>query len=128
MVDERPPRSRTAFNKSLREDAGGLKRVLCESSKTLKRVDLRLNPLGLAVDPTSEGPLGRWLLECLEDERCLAGASALDMYPTNLPSGMDILLKCVERTRAQLVELVVRDRYWNAEEIGDLFEQEGSHI
>ena len=113
---------RTAFNKSFREDAGGLKRVLCESSKTLKKVDLRLNPSGLAVDPTSEGPLGRWLLECLEDERCLAGASALDVYPTNLPSGMDILLKCVERTREQLVELVVRDRYLNAEEIGDLLE------
>ncbi|EDR10069.1 uncharacterized protein LACBIDRAFT_318019 [Laccaria bicolor S238N-H82] len=115
---------RTAFNRAFREDAGGLKRVLCGSSKTLKRVDLRLNPSGSAIDPTSEGPLGTWLLECLEDERCLAGACALDVYPTNLnlPSGMDILLKCVERTREQLTELVVRDRYLNPEEIGDLLE------
>lgn len=113
---------RTAFNRAFREDAAGLKRVLCGSSKTLKRVELRLNPSGAAVDPTSEGPLGRWLLECLEDERCLAGARALDVYPTNLPSGMDVLVKCVERTRERLGELVVRDRYLNMEEIADLLE------
>jgi hypothetical protein len=113
---------RTAFNKSFREDAGGLKRVLCESSETLRRVDLRLNPSGSAVDPTSEGPLGGWLLECLEDERCLAHVRALDVYPTNLPSGMDVLLMCVRRTREQLVELVVRDRYLHVEEIGELLE------
>jgi len=113
---------RTAFNKSFREDAGGLKKVLCGSSKTLRRVDLRLNPSGSAIDPTSEGPLGRWLLECLEDERCLENVSALDVYPTNLPSGMDVLLKCVERTGERLVELVVRDRYLSPEEIGELLE------
>ena len=113
---------RTPFNKSFREDAGGLRRVLCGSSKTLTRVNLRLNPLGSAVDPLSEGSLGRWLLECLEDERCLANVSSLDVYPTNLLSGIDILLKCVERTRTQLVELVVRERYLDAEEMGDLLE------
>lgn len=107
---------RTPFNTAF-GDASGLKGLICDSSSTLQRVDLRLNPAGLTVDPSSEEPLSRWLLECMSDERFFSKLQALDIYPTNMAAGMEFLLDCIRRTSTNLVELVVRDRYLQHGEI-----------
>ena len=107
---------RTPFNKAF-GDASGLKDLICDSSSTLKRVDLRLNPAGLTVDPSTEEPLSRWLLECISDERFFSKLQVLDIYPTNMAAGMEFLLGCIQRTSANLVELIVRDRYLQDREI-----------
>ena len=107
---------RTVFNKAF-GDASGLKGLICDNSGTLQRVDLRLNPAGLPVNPLSEEPLSRWLLECISDERFFSQLQVLDIYPTNLPVGMEFLLGCIQRTSKTLVDLMVRDRYLPAGEI-----------
>ncbi|KAF8808679.1 hypothetical protein BYT27DRAFT_7188646 [Phlegmacium glaucopus] len=107
---------RTAFNKAF-GDASGLKGLIRDSSGTLQRVDLRLNPTGLTVDPSSEESLSRFLLECVSDERFFSQLRVLDIYPTNLAAGMDFLLGCIQRTSKSLEELIVRDRYWQDGEI-----------
>lgn len=101
---------RTHFNRAF-GDASGLKGLICNSSSTLQRIDLRLNPTGLTVDPLSEEPLSRWLLECFSNEDFFSQLRILDIYPTNLAVGMEILLGCIQRTSKSLVELIVRDRY-----------------
>ena len=107
---------RTPFNTAF-GDASGLKGLICDSSSTLQRVDLRLNPAGLTVDPSSEEPLSRWLLECISDERFFSKLQVLDIYPTNMAVGMEFLLGCIQRTSTNLVELIVRDRYLQDREI-----------
>ena len=101
---------RTPFNTAF-GDASGLKGLICDSSSTLQRVELRLNPTGLAVDPSTEEPLNRWLLECISDERFFSKLQVLDIYPTNMAAGMEFLIGCIQRTSTNLVELIVRDRY-----------------
>jgi hypothetical protein len=98
-------------------DASGLKDLICDSSDTLQRVHLRLSPTGLTVDPSSEEPLSRWLLECISDERFFSKLQVLDIYPTNMAAGMGFLLGCIQRTSTNLVELIVRDRYLQDREI-----------
>jgi len=107
---------RIAFNRAF-GDASGLKGLICDSSGTLRRVDLRLNLTGLTANPLSEGPLGRFLLDCVSDERFFSQLRVLDIYPTNLIAGMDFLLGCIHRNSQSLVELIVRDRYWEDGEI-----------
>ena len=107
---------RTPFNTAF-GDASGLKGLICDSSDTLQRVDLRLNPVGSTVDPSSEEPLSRWLLECISDERFFSKVQVLDIYPTNMAAGMEFLLGCIQRTSTNLVELIVRDRYLQDREI-----------
>ena len=53
---------RTTFNTAF-GDASGLKRLICDSSDTLQRVDLHVNPARSMGDPSSEEPLSRWILE-----------------------------------------------------------------
>ena len=107
---------RTPFNTAF-GDASGLKGLICDSSDTLQRVDLRLNPAGLTLDPSSEEPLSRWLLECISDERFFSKLQVLDIYPTNMAAGMEFLLGCIQRTSTNLVELIVRDRYLQDQEV-----------
>jgi len=107
---------RTPFNTAF-GDASGLKGLICDSSSTLQRVDLRLNPAGLTVDPSTEEPLIQWLLECISDERFFSKLQVLDIYPTNMAAGMEFLLGCIQRTSTNLVELIVRDRYLQDQEV-----------
>jgi hypothetical protein len=107
---------RTPFNKAF-GDASGLKDLICNSSGTLQRVDLRLNPAGLTMDPSKEEPLSRWLLQCISDQRFFSQLRGLDIYPTNMTAGMEFLLWCIQRTSKSLVELIVRDRYLQGSEV-----------
>ena len=116
---------RTPFNTAF-GDASGLKGLICDSSDTLQRVDLRLNPAGLTVDPSSEEPLSRWLLECISDERFFSKLHILDIYPTNMAAGMEFLLGCIHRTSTNLVELIVRDRYLQDREVKTLIDAASS--
>jgi hypothetical protein len=116
---------RTPFNAAF-GDASGLKGLICDSSDTLKRVDLRLNPAGLTVDPSSEEPLSRWLLECMSDKRFFSKLQVLDIYPTNMAAGMEFLLGSIQRTSENLVELIVRDRYLQDREIKSVIDAASS--
>ncbi|KAF8910581.1 hypothetical protein CPB84DRAFT_1764057 [Gymnopilus junonius] len=107
---------RMAFNKALTNPAG-LKNLLCGCSTTLQRLDLRLNPAGLPMNPVWEEPLSLWLTECLADERCFAHLRQLDIYPTNKQVGMDFLQSCIHRTSKTLTHLTVRDRYFQPTEL-----------
>jgi hypothetical protein len=107
---------RTPFNTAFR-DASGLKGLICDSSSTLQKIDLRLNLSRLTGDPSTEELLSRWLLECISDERFFSNLEVLDIYPTYMAAGMEFLLGCIQRTSTNLVELTVRDRYLQDREI-----------
>lgn len=115
---------RTPFNQAF-SDASGLKDLICNSSGTLRRVDLRLNPTG-SVDPSIEEPLSRWLLECISDERFLSHLQVLDIYPTTMVAGMEFLLRCIQRTSKDLVELTLRDRYLQGREVNAVIDAASS--
>ena len=115
---------RTPFNQAFR-DASGLKDLICNSSGTLRRVNLRLNPTG-SVDPSIEEPLSRWLLECISDERFLSQLQGLDIYPTTMVAGMEFLLRCIQRTSKDLVELTLRDRYLQGREVNAVIDAASS--
>lgn len=108
---------RTPFNLAFGDGSSGLKRFICDSSATLLRVELRLNPTGLPADPLAEEPLSQWLSRCISDERFFSHLQILDIYPTNLDAGMDFLLGCIRRTSNSLVQLIVRDRCLRNSEI-----------
>jgi hypothetical protein len=87
-------------------DASGLKDLIHDSSSTLQRVGLRLNPTGLTVDPSIEELLSRWLFECISDERFFSKLEVLDIYPTNMSAGMEFMLG-----HTNLMGLIVGDIY-----------------
>ena len=100
----------TRFNKRAFGDTSGLEDLICNSSGTLQRVHLCLNPAGLTVD--SEEPLGRWFLKYISDiTRFSYLLRILDFYPTDMDAGAEFLLDCIERSSQSLTELNVRDRY-----------------
>lgn len=105
---------RMAFNRV--SDPSGLKQLLCKGSKTLEKLDLRLNPSGLPFNQASEESLSHWLSLCIEDKRCFAKLRHLDIYPTNTLVGMDVLLTSIKRTSGTLVHLTIRDRYFQPRE------------
>ncbi|KDR76018.1 hypothetical protein GALMADRAFT_247234 [Galerina marginata CBS 339.88] len=108
---------RMPFNKALRDDPSGLKDLISNCSATLQKLDLRLNPSGLPVNPVLEEPLSQWLTDCVADERCFAQLRSLDIYPTTMTAGVDVLLACIRRAADTLTHLTVRDRYLQPPEV-----------
>ncbi|KAF8150080.1 hypothetical protein B0H34DRAFT_666642 [Crassisporium funariophilum] len=107
---------RAPFNRGF-TNASGLKGLICDNAATLQKVDLRLNPSGISLDPSAEEPLSQWLLECTSDPKFLSNLHALEIYPTILPGGMVSLLGCIHRNSQSLKELIVRDRYLQRDEV-----------
>ena len=99
----------TPFKKAL-GNTSGLEDLIYNSSGTLQRVRLYLNPTGLAAD--SEEPLSRWFLEHISDVTRFSNLlQILDLYPTDMVAGRGFLLDCIERSSQSFTELNVRDRY-----------------
>ena len=98
-------------------DASGLKGLICDSSDTLQSVCLHINLGKSTMDPSAEQLLSRWLSECISDERFFSKLQVLDIYPTNTAAGMEFLLGCIQRSSTNLVELIVRDRYLEDQEV-----------
>jgi len=113
---------RMAFNVTLQQDASGLKSLLSASSGSLQRLDLRLNPSGWPTDPMREESLSQWLSSCLSDEKCFSQLRALDIYPTTIPTSLDVLLSFIERSSNTLEKLLVRDRYLQQTEANDVID------
>ena len=101
---------------NVRTPSSGLDHLICDSSDTLQRVYLRLNPSELKLDPSSDKSFG-WLLECISDGRFVSRLQVLDIYPLDMTAGMDFLLRCIQRTSTNLVELIVRYRYLEDQEV-----------
>ncbi|PPR01272.1 hypothetical protein CVT24_006035 [Panaeolus cyanescens] len=114
---------RTPFNRAFR-DPSGLKDLIAVTSSSLKQLELRLNPSGLAIDPACELPLAQWLIGDLllpsesessnsssEGLNPLANLTILDIYPTNLGQGIDFLLDVIKKCSGTLVDVTIRDRY-----------------
>lgn len=101
---------RMAFDKTLREPSG-LRALLCNTVKTVRRLEMRLNPSQFHTNVTLEAELGRWLLECLSDERCVMQVRELDLYPTSTGDGLAVVLASVGRASTTLRRLIIRDRY-----------------
>jgi hypothetical protein len=111
---------RIPFNHGFVEDASGFKTFLIQSSATLKNVDIRLPPTGLALAPMAEDGLYGFLTDCLADPLCLANVQCMDIYPTNLPGGVEVLRQAIRNSSLNLTEFTVRDRYLRIEEVLDL--------
>ena len=56
-------------------------------------------------------------MECISDGRFVSRLQVLDIYPLDMTAGMDFLLRCIQRTSTNLVELIVRDRYLQDQEV-----------
>ncbi|TFK36649.1 hypothetical protein BDQ12DRAFT_736745 [Crucibulum laeve] len=108
---------RTPFNMVFSENPSGLKRLLCNTSSTLQKVGLRLNPLGAVIDPAAEETLLHWLSDCVSEEQMFRSVKILDIYPTNLPGGMDVLVSSINHAAENLTQLIVRDRYLHLRDI-----------
>ena len=113
---------RMAFNITLQQDASGLKSMLLASSGSLKRLGLRLNPSGWPTDPMREESLSQWLSSCLSDENGFSQLRALDIYPTTIPTSLDVLLSFIESNSNTLEKLIVRDRYLHQTEASDVID------
>ncbi|KAG2018217.1 hypothetical protein CC2G_007664 [Coprinopsis cinerea AmutBmut pab1-1] len=107
---------RIPFDSAVRRDPSGLRHFLLRSSETLKDVVIRLTPMGLALQPAAEEPVCEWLAECVADPGCFSNVKRLDICPTNLPAGIDILNRCISNSHRQMTEFRVRDRYLKTEE------------
>ena len=110
---------RIPFNYSLQIDASGLSRLLRESP-ALASIALRLTPIGLALDPNREETLCEWLCDLLSDPQCFARAKEIDICPTHLAGGMDILRLCIEHSAEHLRTFKLRDRYLQPQEVVSL--------
>lgn len=108
---------RIPFNRAFRTDPSGFTRYLHDSSKSLLKVSLRLTPQGLALDPSSEQPLCEWMEELVSDPRCFVKVKHLDICPTHLARGMDVLHHSIQRTRESIVKFTVRDRYLGPDDV-----------
>jgi hypothetical protein len=110
---------RAPFNKAF-SDPAGLSALLENHAATLAAVELRLNPAGSAMDPTSEQVLGAWLLSHEARPSVLANLKLLRMYPTTLPIGFDALVMYIARSAHTLTTLAVKDRYFDLDEVAAL--------
>ncbi|KAH6913367.1 hypothetical protein BKA70DRAFT_1558715 [Coprinopsis sp. MPI-PUGE-AT-0042] len=113
---------RIPFNHGFVEDASGFKTFLTRSSSTLKNVDIRLPPTGLALAPMAEDGLYQFLSDCLADPLCFSKVQCMDIYPTNLAGGVEVLRRAIKNASLHLTEFTVRDRYLKIEEVFELFD------
>ncbi|KAJ6576571.1 hypothetical protein DFH09DRAFT_1311239 [Mycena vulgaris] len=107
---------RAPFNKAF-PDATGLTKLLEDNSATLNTVELRLNPAGSAMDPSSEQQLGQWFASHESHPSVLVNLKTLRMYPTTLSSGFDALVMYTERSADSITTLAVKDRYLDLYEV-----------
>lgn len=91
-------------------DTSGLRSLLCNTGKKLRRLELRLNQSKFHTNPNMEARLGSWLLECLNDERCMSQVHELDLYPTT-HDGLAVVLASIGRASGTLRKLSIRERY-----------------
>ncbi|KAF9004076.1 hypothetical protein BDQ17DRAFT_1355494 [Cyathus striatus] len=110
---------RMSFNQSL-SNLPALQRFLHNTSSTVQKLELRLNPLGANFNPSIEDSLGQWFTSCLRDEQIFSYLRKLDIYPTNLPSSTDILVNVIERSSHHLEDMSVRDRYFHDDEVSTI--------
>ncbi|KAH9481253.1 hypothetical protein JR316_0005775 [Psilocybe cubensis] len=105
---------RMPFNQNLL-DPSGLKNLLSKSSHNLENVCLRLNPAGFSLPWALEGQLIPWLSDCLTEPQTLSCIQVLDIYPTG--GNCDIVLGYIRRASKHLRSIVIRDRYFEADEV-----------
>lgn len=111
----------TAFDKMSR-DPTTLKDFITHNSSTLTRLELRLTPNRVQLDPTAEVPLGVWLDDLVDDNLHFPNLQTLEIYPTNTLNGHKALLTLIERVSPTLLDLVVRDRYFTSPQAKQLIE------
>jgi hypothetical protein len=57
---------------------------------------------------------------CLSDEKIFSQLRALDIYPTTIPTSLDVLLSFIESNSDTLEKLTIRDRYLHQTEASDV--------
>jgi hypothetical protein len=107
---------RAPFNKAFQSDPSGLARFLALHSHKLRKLDFRLNPLGLPLDPSIEEPLGTWLFDDLFSPSATTpvefnNLQELQLYPTNMEHGVQIVTRFAQPSNGLLKSLAVKDRY-----------------
>ncbi|KAJ7126908.1 hypothetical protein C8R44DRAFT_779865 [Mycena epipterygia] len=107
---------RAPFNKAF-PNPKGLTKLLEDNSSSLDTIELRLNPAGSAMDPSSEQLLGQWFASHESHKSVLANLKTLRMYPTTLSTGFDALIMYMGRSANTLTTLAVKDRYLNLDEV-----------
>ncbi|KAJ7707625.1 hypothetical protein B0H17DRAFT_1033298 [Mycena rosella] len=107
---------RAPFNKAF-PNGTGLTRLLEDNSSSLDTIELRLNPAGSAMDPSSEQLLAEWFMSHEAHPSVLTNLKLLRMYPTTLSIGFDALVRYTERSADTLTTLAVKDRYLNLDEV-----------
>lgn len=108
---------RMPFNKAFPQNASGLKDLLHRASPTIQHLELRLNPTGVAVDPTPDVLLGRWLHDIMISDRRPTELKTLQIYPTITPLGFEAVLKGIQASSATLKMVGIRDSYLQFDQV-----------
>ncbi|KAF8338402.1 hypothetical protein F5887DRAFT_983619 [Amanita rubescens] len=104
------------FDNAFQNDGSGIP-VFLSQMPQLQDLELRLNPQRAGLDPSAEEPLAQSLAECTSDQRLFTNLKSLQLYPTNRPEGIDILLNGIQRSSRSLTALTIRDRYLHFDEM-----------
>ncbi|KAM6490563.1 hypothetical protein JOM56_013906 [Amanita muscaria] len=104
------------FDNAFQNDGSGMT-IFLRQMPALRNLELRLNPQRAGLEPETERPLAQYLISCTSDAQLFRNLQSLQIYPTNRPEGINIILNSIERSLYSLTSLTVRDRYLDLEEV-----------
>ncbi|PPR01268.1 hypothetical protein CVT24_006031 [Panaeolus cyanescens] len=96
----------------------GLTNFLTRVSPQLTRFAVRFpGTQTILIADNAEKPWNDSLSSCLAHPKSFARVRDLEIYPTMLDTGLEVLLKFIHNTESHLEKLTITERYWDLTEI-----------
>ncbi|KAJ3562619.1 hypothetical protein NP233_g9458 [Leucocoprinus birnbaumii] len=114
-------RLRMPYNRPYEDPSGLLAFLSPATLPMLEDLHLRLNPTGAALDRSNEIPLAEFLTALADyTPMTFTNLRSLELFPTHLPEGRDVLYTAISRSTETLRSFCVRDRSLQPDEFVEL--------